>query len=217
MTDFINDKASDFPVEGEMPSPREGSFCEESSANGSDVSGVSGGISCGDPANQGSRQGECVVLGIATPCGDLGISGSRQEDEQRFTVVRRYTFKLYPNRTQDAALERQTVLLARLWNAALEQRETQWAQQCIRKAKGERKGLGKYDQTKELKFVRAEDPEYAAMSASTLELCIFALDDAFKAFYRRAKAGAGKSSGYPRYKPSKPDGAEWRSYHHDTI
>lgn len=131
--------------------------------------------------------------------------------------VRRYTFKLYPNKAQESALERQTVLLARLWNAALEQRETQWAQQCIRAGRKERKGLSYFDQAKELKFIRADDPEYAAMASSSLELTLKALDLAFQAFFRRAKGGAGASSGYPQYKASKRDGQDWRSYHHATI
>ena len=41
-------------------------------------------------------------------------------------VTRRYEFRLYPNAAQRAALDEQAALLARLWNAALEQREAQW-------------------------------------------------------------------------------------------
>lgn len=133
------------------------------------------------------------------------------------TSVRRYTFKLYPSKAQERALEEQAVLLAQLWNAALEQRETQWRHECQRNGKGSRSGISKFDQSKHLKFVRQDDPRYAAMSADTLALCIFALDDAFKAFYKRARAGAGKSSGYPRYKASKRPDMDWRSFHHDTI
>lgn len=114
--------------------------------------------------------------------------------------IRRYTFKLYPTRAQAVELQRQAALLAMLWNAALEQRETQWRHECERKAKGERKGLGKFDQSLELKHIRAADPEFAAMSSDTMALCVAALDDAFKAFFRRAKTGGGASSGYPKYK-----------------
>lgn len=124
-------------------------------------------------------------------------------------MTRRYTFKLYPNAAQIAALENQCVLLARLWNAALEQRETQWSQVCQRFGKGERKGLSYYDQARQLKFIRADDPEYAAMSAASLELCLSALDLAFKAFFKRAKGGAGKAAGYPRYKRAADHGTIW--------
>ena len=116
------------------------------------------------------------------------------------TVMRRYTFKLYPKPAQAARLLRQTALLNSLWNAALSQREVQWAHECQRHGKGERKGLSRFDQQRELKIIRAADPEFAAMSSASLELTIKALDLAFKAFFRRAKQGAGKASGYPKYK-----------------
>lgn len=122
--------------------------------------------------------------------------------------TRRYTFKLYPNKAQAEALEHQAVLCVLLWNAALEQREIQWAHECQRKAKGERKGLSRFDQQKEVKFIRNAAPEFAAMSSATLALVLKSLDLAFQAFFRRAKSGAGKSSGYPRYKSSR---------HADTI
>ena len=125
-------------------------------------------------------------------------------------MTRRYTFKLYPNAAQIAALENQCVLLARLWNAALEQRETQWSQVCQRFGKGERKRLSYYDQARQLKFIRADDPEYAAMSAASLELCLSALDLAFKAFWRRLKEGKrGDEAGYPRFKRATDHGTIW--------
>lgn len=143
-----------------------------------------------------------------------GASSKRMED---MTVTRRYTFKLYPNSSQESALQRQAALCASLWNAALEQREIQWAHECQRKSKGERKGIGYYDQAKDLKFIRSADPEYAAMSCGTLELTLKALDLAFQAFFKRAKGGAGKSAGYPQYKSTRyadtiphRDGKGWK-------
>ncbi len=115
-------------------------------------------------------------------------------------VTRRYTFKLYPNKAQEAALKQQAVLHDRLWNAALEQREIHWAHECQRKPNGERKGLSYYDQAKELKLIRADEPEYRSLSASSMELTLKKLDLAFAAFFRRAKSGAGASSGYPKYR-----------------
>ena len=161
------------------------------------------------------------------------------------TVLRRYSLKLYPTPAQDAALERQTVLLARLWNAALEQRE-QLHVNLVRKTllecleapssvigshpsrKGQvyvsgdlqgprEKPLNAYSQSKFIKPVREAVSEFDAMSAHTPAQCITALDDAFKAFFKRAKGGAGASSGYPRFKASKRPDQDWRAYHHDTI
>jgi putative transposase len=182
---------SDFQI-GRMPRPQESmmEFSSGKNANWPVNSVGSDDISSGHPVNAGQRQ---VVLFDPRAAGPSGHPAN-------VVVLRRYTFKLYPNKAQAAAMQRQAALLAQLWNAALEQRETQWAHECQRKPRGERKGLGKFDQSKELKFIRADDPEYAAMSADTMNLCIVALDDAFKAFFKRAKGGAGKSSGYPRYK-----------------
>src|SRR5690606_5955852 len=152
-------------------------------------------------ANWQSQSGPCVAVRPSSP--EIEVQRQVQNVEvialQRPSspeiVVRRYTIKLYPTRAQESALVRQASLLAQLWNAALEQREIQWAHECQRNPKGERKGLSKYDQQKELKQLRAENPEYAAIGQDTEALCLTALDDAFKAFFKRAKGGAGKSSG----------------------
>lgn len=133
-------------------------------------------------------------------------------------VTRRYTFKLYPTKAQEAVLNEQARLCAHLWNAALEQREIQWAHECQRKPKGERKGITFYDQVGEIKNIRKNDGLYSTMSFKSLESTLESLDLAFKAFFRRAKNGAGRSSGYPRYKrisiasivPHKKNGHGWK-------
>lgn len=156
-------------------------------------------------------------------------------------MTRRYDFRLYPNAAQLAAIERQAVLLARFWNAALQQREDQWrlllgregacrhslhkelircekrvviVEQDRRVIPAERKkeltGLSYYDQAREIKHIRASLPEYAAMSSASMELCLSALDLAFKAFWRRLKEGArGDEAGYPRYKSAKLASTIW--------
>ncbi|MEM8937124.1 MAG: transposase [Pseudomonadota bacterium] len=141
--------------------------------------------------------------------------------------TRRYTFKLYPNKAQTEALERQCVLLARLWNAALQEREEQWRREVERKGywrkvkrpKDERpQGLGYYDQARAIKHIRADDAEYAAMSCASMELCLKALDLAFRAFWRRLKEGVPAwQAGYPKYKSVRRhrtiwhrDGSGWK-------
>lgn len=123
------------------------------------------------------------------------------EQDKTQTFMRRYTFKLYPNTTQRDLLQRQAALSATLWNAALEQRETQWRHEELRKARRDRKGLSKFDQSRYLKHLNAADPDFKMLGSSSKQLVIFALDDAFSSFFRRAKSGAGSSSGYPKYKP----------------
>jgi transposase len=213
----------------------------KANANSTTVSEASGGSSVGHPENGVGRQATTVsgmsmadvghtedgVERQAQPPRRLSLAGvahpeakvERQVAPANNTVMRRYTFKLYPNKAQTAALQRQAALLAMLWNAALEQREAQWAQECQRKPKGERKGLNKFDQGRDLKFIRADDPEFAAMSSDTMNLCLIALDDAFKAFFKRAKGGAGKSSGYPKYKSPyaiENKGADCTIWHRDA-
>ena len=143
--------------------------------------------------------------------------------------IRRYTFKLYPNQAQEAALCDQAQWLAWVWNAALEQRETQWRLECQRRgrenkrkkityADGGRKGLGYYDQAREIKVLRGQFPELAAMSCASFALCLKALDLSFKEFWRKLKEGKPyKEAGYPKYKSAARhktiwhrDGSGWR-------
>jgi transposase len=127
---------------------------------------------------------------------------------------RRYMFKVYPTSQQLAALELQAALIANLWNACLEQRETQWRLECQMRGRNisrggrtivawddPRSGISRFDQQRELKIIRRDDPQYAAMSSASLELCVKALDLAFYAFWRRLKEGIPAwQAGYPRYK-----------------
>lgn len=112
--------------------------------------------------------------------------------------LRRYTFKLYPNKAQEAALREQARMCALLWNGLLEMRET-----FFRRAKqhGDKKtSLTAFDQGKDITALRAELPEWRAQPRGTQERVAEMLDLAFKAFFRRAREGAGASSGYPKFK-----------------
>ena len=119
-------------------------------------------------------------------------------------ALRRYTFKLYPNAPQDAALRQQARLCAILWNALLEMRETHYRRA---KQRGDRKtSLSAFDQGKDLTALNAaakSDPdlaEWRSIPRGTQERVADMLDLAMKAFFKRAKAGAGASSGYPQFK-----------------
>lgn len=114
-------------------------------------------------------------------------------------MLRRYTFKLYPNASQDVALRGLASMLAQLWNAMLEMRETHYRRAL---QTGGKRTLSAFDQGKEITKLRAECPEWAALPSGHGERVAGDLDKAFKAFYSRAKAGAGAQSGYPLYKSS---------------
>lgn len=119
------------------------------------------------------------------------------------SVIRRYTFKLYPNAVQTAALHEQRMMMADLWNALLQRNED-----CYRRTNGQRHvshGEGRsrlsfFDMTNEITKLRAECPEWRALSVWSAHRVAFSLDEAFKTFFRRAKSGAGKQSGYPHYR-----------------
>ena len=113
-------------------------------------------------------------------------------------MMRRYTFKLYPNRAQEAALREQARMCALLWNALLEMRETYYRRARQRGAK--KTSLTAFDQGKDITALRAALPEWRAQPRGTQERVADMLDLAFTAFFRRAKEGAGAASGYPKFK-----------------
>lgn len=131
---------------------------------------------------------------------------ARERDAAGDTVLRRYTFKLYPNQAQAAALEHQRALHSALYNALIQQRIEAWSRgqwtmaptDAPRLKRG--RTLTAFGQGYELKALRAELPEYAALSRGSLEQTVKRVDLAFKAFFRRARQGAGAASGFPRYK-----------------
>jgi putative transposase len=109
-------------------------------------------------------------------------------------------------------------LCQRLYNAALEQRIDAY-ERCLygNRSYPHKKGLGEYDQGLELKFLKKEFPEYALIGSQVLKDVLRRLDRAYKAFFRRARAGAGKSSGFPKFQPYRkydsftfPNSSGWR-------
>jgi|SRR5690349_469205 len=104
------------------------------------------------------------------------------------TDARRYTFRLYPSPAQSVEMERQRILHQALYNGALEERISAY-----------RKGvhLSFVDQSRSIKVIKAECPEYAALHVHTLSETLSRLDKAYASFFRRVKAG--KTAGFPRF------------------
>jgi putative transposase len=103
---------------------------------------------------------------------------------------RTFRYRLYPNRTQARALEALLDGARGLYNAALEQRRTEW--------QWHRHGVRYLDQAKELKAARNTDPVLALLNYSSCQDVLRRLDKAFSAFFRRCKSG--ETPGYPRFK-----------------
>jgi putative transposase len=106
------------------------------------------------------------------------------------TVRKTFKCKLQPTAEQERKLERVLVLCRQLYNTALEQRITAW-QQC-------RVSISRYQQETELKAIRTELPEDAAIHSHVLQDVLARLDKTYQAFFRRAHRG--EKAGFPRYK-----------------
>ncbi|MHB8177476.1 MAG: RNA-guided endonuclease InsQ/TnpB family protein [Vulcanimicrobiaceae bacterium] len=105
-------------------------------------------------------------------------------------VSRKVVYRLYPSRSQEAALRDMLGLHQRLYNAALEQRIAAWRLQ--------RKSLSAYDQMRDLTDLRNDDERYAGLNAQAAQVTLQRLHLAFGAFFRRCKKG--ETPGFPRFK-----------------
>jgi putative transposase len=98
-------------------------------------------------------------------------------------------YRLYPTDAQTEALDEQLGEACRLYNAALQERRDAYQRGGL--------SLNYYDQANQLKDIRAAgDLGLANFSAS--QDVLRRVDNTFKAFFRRVKAGL--KGGYPRFK-----------------
>jgi len=100
----------------------------------------------------------------------------------------RYKAKLSPSAVRKA--EGQLALLCELYNAALEERKTHWDKA--------RQRVTLYAQMRQLAEIRRIRPEFAEMDCHATRSPLKRLDLAFKAFFRRVKAG--QTPGHPRFR-----------------
>jgi putative transposase len=77
-----------------------------------------------------------------------------------------------------------------LYNTALQERREAW--------KRHRLSIGFSAQCKSLTQIRAEDPDYRALSAQSAQVTLKRLHRSFGAFFRRVKDG--ETPGFPRFK-----------------
>lgn len=105
-------------------------------------------------------------------------------------MKRAFKYRLYPNRTQAEALDAMLETHRRLYNSALEERRDIYEQ--------EKRAVSYGEQSGKLKEARKSNPYLAATNFSSTQATLRRLDRAFKAFFRRVKAG--ETPGYPRFK-----------------
>jgi putative transposase len=106
------------------------------------------------------------------------------------TVRKTFKYKLTPNHEQERVLGEVLWRCRDLYNAGLEQRTTAW-QRC-------HVSITRYQQEAELKAIRAEFPEYAAIHSHVLQDVLARLDRTYQAFFRRVQRG--EKVGFPRFK-----------------
>ena len=101
-----------------------------------------------------------------------------------------YKYRLYPTKNQERMLNEQLALCAELYNAALQERKDAY-KMCG-------KSITFTHQCAQLLAIKAIRPEYKSIYSQVLQDVLHRVDKAFKAFYRRVKAG--QTPGHPRDK-----------------
>ena len=112
-------------------------------------------------------------------------------------MIRTYKCRAKLTRSGHEALSQIFSMCATLYNACLEERID-----CYKKT-GESRSY--YDQCKTLTEVRADDPEYANISAQVFRGVVGRIDKAYKSFFLRVSTK--EKAGFPRFKSSK----RWRT------
>ena len=125
-------------------------------------------------------------------------------------MKRSYVFPLAPTSGQARRLDECLRDHRRLYNAGLEHRRTAYTRAHVSIRYGQ--------QAAELSEVRADDAEQGRWSFSSQQATLRRLERAFRAFFRRVKAG--EAPGYPRFKgrdrfdsvlwPTDGDGCGWQ-------
>jgi putative transposase len=105
-------------------------------------------------------------------------------------MLRAFNYRLYPTRAQQRLLDQQLEECRWLYNHLLAERRDAWEQR--------QESLHYYDQAMSLPILKAERPQLAQVNAQVLQNVAVRIDLAFKAFFRRCKAG--ETPGYPRFR-----------------
>jgi putative transposase len=101
-----------------------------------------------------------------------------------------YRYRLYPKKSQIKQLETALELCRMVYNETLALRKNAW--------ETENRNIGYYESKLELTKWKQEYPELKSVHSLVLQDVTMRVDLAFKAFFRRCKAG--ENPGYPRFK-----------------
>jgi putative transposase len=101
-----------------------------------------------------------------------------------------FTYRLYPTKEQRRLLEQQLEECRWLYNRLLEARQRAWEER--------QESVRLYDQHGMLPLLKDERPTLRRVQSQVLQNVAVRIDLAFKAFFRRVKAG--ETPGYPRFR-----------------
>lgn len=105
-------------------------------------------------------------------------------------MLKTYQYRLYPTKAQTTVLNRTFDLCRKVYNNTLALRRDSWDY--------EQKSVGLFETNKELARWKSDHPELSSVYSQVLQNVQVRVDLAFKAFFRRVKAG--ETPGYPRFK-----------------
>ena len=110
-------------------------------------------------------------------------------NEQTVTVRKTYKYKLQPTAEQQQAMAFVVCRCRELYNAGLQERREAWQKCGV--------SITAASQSAQLPEIKDVRPEYHDVHSQVLQDVLTRLDRAFKAFFRRVKAG--ETPGYPRF------------------
>jgi putative transposase len=105
-------------------------------------------------------------------------------------MLKTLRYRLYPTKLQQRLLQQQLEECRWLYNHLLAERREAWEQR--------QESLRYYDQATSLPGLKAERPSLTTVQSQVLQNVAVRIDLAFKAFFRRSKAG--ETPGYPRFR-----------------
>ena len=101
-----------------------------------------------------------------------------------------YRYRLYPTKSQVSQMEQTLEICRWVYNETLAMRKSAWEQ--------EQRSISYYESKRQIPLWKKEHPELSGVYSQVLQDVSMRVDLAFKAFFRRVKAG--ENPGYPRFK-----------------
>ncbi|PKN96682.1 MAG: transposase, partial [Chloroflexi bacterium HGW-Chloroflexi-5] len=101
-----------------------------------------------------------------------------------------FQYRLYPTTTQRKLMESTIEICRRFYNDCLVERKNTYEER--------KESIGKFTQLRKVKELKVTNPSAKNIHSHILQVTVVDLDKAFRAFFRRAKAG--EKAGYPRFK-----------------